>query len=65
LRGHRNYVISAAFSPSGRQIATASWDGTARIWNVPLAAEPDWTGYARRTLPRGITEDERRRYLGR
>jgi WD40 repeat protein len=29
-------VISAAFSPDGLRIVTASWDKTARIWNAHL-----------------------------
>jgi len=27
-------VASAAFSPDGTRIVTASWDGTARVWNA-------------------------------
>src|SRR5262245_19326673 len=34
LRGHDNRVFSAAFSPDGSRIVTASDDKTARIWDV-------------------------------
>jgi WD40 repeat protein len=32
---HRNLVVHAAFSPSSRTLATASWDGTARVFSIP------------------------------
>jgi len=34
ILGHTGEVTSAVFSPDGRQIVTASMDGTARIWDV-------------------------------
>jgi hypothetical protein len=34
LEGHAGYVRSAAFSPDGKQIVTASGDNTARIWDA-------------------------------
>ena len=34
LRGHTNYVNTAAFSPDGHRIGTASWDHTVRVWNT-------------------------------
>jgi hypothetical protein len=35
LSGHQRVVSSAAFSADGTRIVTASWDGTARLWEVP------------------------------
>jgi CHAT domain-containing protein/DNA-binding beta-propeller fold protein YncE len=35
LRGHEGSLYSAVFSPDGTLAATASSDGTARIWEVP------------------------------
>jgi WD40 repeat protein/DNA-binding SARP family transcriptional activator len=43
LEGHSAAVLNAAFDPSRREIATASADGTVKIWNVE-------TGILRLTL---------------
>ena len=34
LAGHTDLVMFAAWSPDGSRLATASWDGTARIWDT-------------------------------
>lgn len=34
LTGHTNIVFDAVFDPSGGRIATASGDGTVRVWNA-------------------------------
>ncbi len=34
LTGHRSVVNSVNFSPDGRTIVTASWDGTAALWDA-------------------------------
>ena len=32
-------VVSASFSPDGSRIVTASWDGTAKVWDAESGAE--------------------------
>jgi WD40 repeat protein/DNA-binding SARP family transcriptional activator len=39
LRGHTSDVWDVAFSPDGAQLATASWDGTAKIWDAKTGDE--------------------------
>jgi hypothetical protein len=41
---HLNKVTAARFSPDGKWVVTASEDGTARIWEAPIACEraPEW-----------------------
>jgi WD40 repeat protein/TPR repeat protein len=39
ITGHADRVISAAFSPEGRRIVTASDDKTARIWDATTGRE--------------------------
>ena len=34
LEGHTDSVLSAAFTPDGRRVVTASQDGTARVWDL-------------------------------
>jgi dipeptidyl aminopeptidase/acylaminoacyl peptidase len=40
LRGHEDKVWSAAFSPDGQRIVTASEDKTARVWKADGTGEP-------------------------
>jgi WD40 repeat protein len=37
--GHRREVGSVAFSPDDSLLATACWDGTVKLWNLPAGTE--------------------------
>jgi hypothetical protein len=39
LTGHTRYVKSAEFGPDGRQVVTASGDGTTRLWDAATGQE--------------------------
>jgi len=39
LKGHTSDVMDLAFSPNGRRLASASIDGTVRIWDFATGAE--------------------------
>ncbi len=39
ISGHTDRLVAAAFSPDGKSIATAAWDGTTRIWDAATGKE--------------------------
>jgi WD40 repeat protein len=39
LRGHTNTVKAVTFSPDGRRLSTASWDGTVKVWDARTGQE--------------------------
>jgi WD40 repeat protein len=43
LLGHEDVIASVSYSPDGRRLASASWDGTIKIWDAA-------TGHVIRTL---------------
>jgi WD40 repeat protein len=58
LSGHGDIVYTAAYSPDGNHIVTASWDKTARIWEahtgVPLTV---LSGHSDRVLSAAYSPD--------
>src|SRR5262249_10372763 len=39
LQGHTQAVVSVAYSPDGKTLASASYDGTLILWDVPSGKE--------------------------
>jgi WD40 repeat protein len=60
LRGHESRVLSAAFSPDGARVVTASDDRTARIWPV-FPTTSALIDYARSIAPRQLTPKQGKR----
>ena len=60
LAGHTSAIAGVAFSPDGRLLATASSDGTARVWD-PATGEylRTLTGHASRVLGVAFSPDGR------
>ena len=55
LTGHKNLILSIAYDRRGRQLVTASQDGTARIWDAETGARRQLlSGHERRGIRRGF-----------
>ena len=60
LPGHTQGIYGVAFSPDGTRLATASSDGTARVYVLRI---DELVGLARARLTRAWTADECRQFL--
>jgi WD40 repeat protein len=60
LTGHSDIVTDVAFSPDGRFLATASCDGTARIYVLSIE---ELVALARQRVTRSLTGEECQKYL--
>ncbi|OGO65230.1 MAG: hypothetical protein A2029_09535 [Chloroflexi bacterium RBG_19FT_COMBO_47_9] len=60
LLGHQSLVARTAFSPDGTYLATAGFDGTARVYVVPAE---DLLSLAKSRLTRSLTLEECQKYL--
>jgi WD40 repeat protein len=55
LIGHKNMVVGLAFSPDGKYLASASWDGIAKVWDLAnQEVITTFTGHVPTALVTGI-----------
>jgi WD40 repeat protein len=54
LIGHEGPVTAAAFSPDGRRVITAGYDGTVRIWLIEIG---DLIRLVGQTVGRNLTRE--------
>jgi WD40 repeat protein len=61
LLGHTEKVVDLAFSSDGKQLLSASFDNTVRLWTIETG---DLANKLKTKLYRGLTEKEQQKYLG-
>jgi WD40 repeat protein len=63
LLRHEQGALSAAFSPDGKRIVTASSDKTARIWDIPPDTTQALVDRAKADVPRCLTQAQRKAFF--
>ena len=61
LRGHSSFVISVAWSPDGKRLATASRDGTVQVYAMDIH---DLMNIARQRVTAHPSDEGCKKYLG-
>jgi WD40 repeat protein len=60
LQGHKDQVLSVAFSPSGQRALTGSADGSVRLWDLRSGKEAMiWEGVSDQVWTVAFSPDER------
>ena len=62
IRAHDGPVLRVGFGPLGRRVVTASLDGTARLFDIPLTTQA-LIDHAKAVVPRALTACERQRFF--
>ncbi|MEM8611212.1 MAG: hypothetical protein AAGF93_04270, partial [Cyanobacteria bacterium P01_H01_bin.105] len=60
LEGHQNWVLSAVFSQDEQRVLTASYDGTARVWDLTTGEAQVLEGHQSGVISAVFSQDEQR-----
>jgi WD40 repeat protein len=60
LKGHQDWVSSVSFSPDGKRLVTAGFDGTARLWNLSGEQLAEFNGHKKWVYSASFSPDGKR-----
>jgi WD40 repeat protein len=64
LRGHLDVLVSAAFSPDGRTLASGAGDGSVKLWNLVTQRDVVTILLGRERMPESMGFSADGNYLG-